>query len=183
LGSARFIVEDAIVRKPALVDLDRALLCWREAFHRCRELEPTRDELMMAAELEEYGLAQNVDLDVGESILCSIVSSRGLAVLVTGDKRAIEGIERSILDALPASAGVAGRVWCIEQALLHLVGTQGAHAIRKALCSEPGVDRALFVCGECGSEGDIDPSVGLRSYIDDLRVRAPTALADDGALT
>ena len=119
----------------------------------------------------------SIALDGGESLLCAIAIVRPVPTVVTGDKRAIEGLEQLIRVVKPLEA-LSGKIVCLEQTIAALLGRLGEASIRAAICAEPGADVALSLSFQCGRGiGGIRDADGLRSYIQDLQCRAPTVLA------
>lgn len=176
---ARFVVR-AKLRKATLVRAAAAALELMEGvIARAQSLEPSIDEVRVAAELEHAAARANLDLDVGESQLCAIVLARGLPKLVTGDKRAIAALE-VLLGAANKAGQLAGRVLCLEQLVRSLLNAGKGPQVRDAVCGEPSVDRALTACFSCTSP-EVGPerwAEGLTSYINSLRSSAPSVMAD-----
>lgn len=139
-------------------------------------LEPTPEELALAARLEDTAQTENIQLDSGESILAAVSAVRRVNML-TGDKRAVVAME-SLLKSFPELMEVAGRVICLEQVLVSLSDSLGALNVRVRICADPMADTAIRLVFSCGSEvrDDFYPT-GLISYIDDLRRNAPTMLS------
>jgi len=177
LGTARYVVPRRLLRDPRLVNRDQAVARWGTFFVDAEEVEPTPKAIDLATALEEAAAAAGVPLDVGESLLCAVAIDRPVPGVVTGDKRAIEALEL-LLAGVNELRSLTGRVLCLEQLIEALIPRLGAGVTRAAVCAEPCADRALSLCFQCGrrSDGRIDPE-GLRSYIGDLRRRAPTILA------
>jgi hypothetical protein len=141
-------------------------------------LETTAEEQSLAATMEALAQSLLVNLDTGESQLVAMLALRALPGLLTGDKRAVVAIEQ-LIDLVGEIVGVGGKVTCLEQLVRRAVATGDAAAIRRAICSEPAVDRTLSICFECSSPEQSGASVfeGLDSYISDLRLRAPRTLS------
>lgn len=177
LSEARFVVEKAIRSADFSGDINSALDAARQFIDAAVVLDPTDDEQNTAAELEYRAQEAGLPLDVGESLLCAIVMNRTIPLLLTGDKRAIESLQH-LLGAHPPLAAIVGRVKCLEQLVLALVGVEGVEAIRKKICAQ-AVDRSLIYCFSCFQQDIEAQSVvdGLNSYIGDLRGRAPDVLA------
>ena len=184
LGAARFVVKNYIQRSEAIRDSDRALQTLTSFLDDAEELEPTVDEVLLATRIEEAATQASVELDTGESQLCAILLTRSIAVLVTGDKRAIAAAD-AIVPALPELTGLAGKLACLEQLILRLAERIGCAEGRTRICAEPMVDKALSICFACNSPGgqsDHSSLEGLKSYINDLRSKAPTTLCSDDML-
>ncbi len=179
LGAAPFVVR-AKLRNAKLNRGPETAIGLLEELVRCAAmLEPTTEEARFAAELEFAAQRANVNLDEGESQVCAIVIGRALSWLVTGDKRAVKALEQLLGDRGELTE-LAGKVLCLEQLFLRLIGMDNAAAIRDAVCGEPGVDHALAVCFSCNSP-EVGPdswSDGLQSYIANLRDAAKTVLAE-----
>jgi hypothetical protein len=179
LGAARFVICDRIKRgklddfEPSIEDRAAAL------FDAVCELEPTSDELNLANELEREAQRMGLPLDAGESQLCAIVAERGLARLTTGDKRAIESLEK-ICGAAPWLDKLSGRICCLEQLVAAAVADAAVFAeLCPRVCADTSVDKTLSICFGC--LGDSSPSIPdvtacLSSYIEAVRASAPTLL-------
>lgn len=178
LAVARFVISGRIKRDRSLVDPERARASFERSIGRFREVEPTEAELAVAAEFEAAAQALNLELDGGESQLLAILIERRLALLLTGDKRAIVAIERIAADMLPGPSIV-----CMEQVMTTLLGRIGLTRLRERVCAEPAVDQAMTSCFACRSTVVDAPSVeeGLRSYVGHLRKSSSRILlqADD----
>jgi len=177
LGAARYVVADRLSRDERVLHRDQAIVRWEEFLGLAEELEPSPEALDLATTFEEVALSVGVALDVGESLLCAVAIVRPVPSVITGDKRAIEAME-ILVPTVNQLETLAGRVVCLEQLIEALVRRLGVDATRLAICRQPKADRALSICFQCGlgADGQLDPD-GLRSYIADLRGRAPTMLA------
>ncbi len=170
LGSARFVLPKALRRRPpsrveaAASELDNALAT-------LETLEPTGEETILAAELEYEALRQALPLHGGECLLISMLSSRDLKHLLTGDRNAISALGKLILPASLDSAKLVGKFICFEQAVLHMALSRGASAVRNEICAERDVDTAMRVCFSCSSPdvGEASWLAGLESHIGQLR--------------
>lgn len=178
LGAARFVVPSAIQRHDRIRNKDVAAAEWRAVADVVETMEPSTQELVIATAIEEAALRRGLPLDSGESQLCAIAIERSLSHLATGDKRAIATAETISIECVELGS-LAGKVVCLEQLVKALIAALGPDAVRRAVCSEAGVDRALSVCLSCASLTDGSPfdGAGLASYIADLRANAPTLLA------
>jgi len=179
LASARFVIPTKIAKAKLQGDRDLALRRLREFLDRSESLEPTVEEQKMAADLELIALKLGVSLDVGESQLCTILVSRLVPLLHTGDKRAIVAIEK-LLDAETRLLPICGKVVCLEQLFLNALRRESADFLRGATCGEPSIDIALTICFSCYSdqvryESHVE---GLRSYVEALRRDATRVLAE-----
>ncbi len=177
LGSARFVVRDRIARDPRIRDRDRTRTNWGRFAASAIELEPSDETISLATSLEEAATDLGLQLDSGESILCAEAIAQPASALLTGDKRAIEALER-LLPVIGELRDVSNRVVCLEQVIDAIVRRIGEDTVRAAVCDEPRVDIAVALCFQChrDADGRLDPE-GLRSYIADARRRAPTMLA------
>jgi hypothetical protein len=176
VGKARLAVAVAGGSAPATVldDFD-ALVAELEA------LEPTPAELELAASFEEGARVHNQQLDAGESQLAAIVIERS-GVLLTGDKRAITSFE-ALLDQIRELERLAGKVACLEQALMSLIHHLSPDTVRSAVCRAPEADVAMRLAFECG-RGLIDDfaPLGLVSYVTAVRRSAPRVIVQQDSL-
>jgi hypothetical protein len=178
LGAARFVVSKRIQRSPLNKGTEAAIANLQYFLTRAVTIEPTEAERSMAGEFELAALHAGVSLDAGESQLCAVLITRLVPLLFTGDKRAIRGIER-LLDSEDRLAALCGKVRCLEQLVLDaLPGSGEANSLRKSICAEAHIDKALTICFGCSSGPDGgDYSAGLQSYIADLRKQATRMLS------
>jgi hypothetical protein len=170
LGQARFVVSKRLRRMRLTGSVDDAVAELAQMLEHAVLLEPTKTEIILAADIEARAAEGSHELDSGESQLAAIVVSRGLPLLQTGDKRAIRGME-ALLDVISELMGLAGRVMCLEQ-LVHAAVSRGSlDDLRGRVCREPAVDTALAMCFACQSPNPSANDVleGLASYIEDLR--------------
>lgn len=179
LGAARFVVCGAIRKANLCTDRGTVEGRFLRFVDQAIELEPSSEELDMAAELEFQAQKLNLAMDVGESQLCAITITRNVPLLVTGDKRAIRSMEH-LLRQEPRLQALGGRVKCLEQLMLSLLEEDPAD-VRGAVCAEPAVDKALTLSFSCSSSTASVESwaEGLRSYVGATRRDAPKTLADD----
>lgn len=179
LGAAKYVIRDRIRRgkltedDPSIEDRAAAL------FEAASALEPTSDELDLANELEREAQRMALPLDTGESQLCAVVALRGLALLTTGDKRAIKSLEK--LRALaPWLEKLTGKIRCLEQLVAAAVVDDAVStALGSRVCADASVDKTLSICFGClggSSPSKSDVAACLRSYIEALRMSAPTLL-------
>lgn len=176
LGAAKFVVASRIDRMRLCSDREPARTSALDLIARSASLEPSTDELGFAVEIETAAQRRGLELDAGESQLAAIVLTRGIAMLETGDKRAIRAFE-ALLDEIPLLYGLRGRLRCLEQIIARCVPVMDADKLANAVCAHPHVDKTLSIC--CGCFGpraaalDFD---GLASYIGALRAEAPRVL-------
>lgn len=183
LGAARFVVGKYLARRGNIVDRAAAQKAFGQYLESATELEPTESELATATAIEEEAQRLGLDLDGGESQLCAMALHRGMALLLTGDKRAIIALER-ICSVSGILGALGGRIACMEQAISGVTDRIGPIVARDAICAEPHVDKAISICFECSqstARQNFHP-VGLASYIEDLRGKAPKMLYPSDSL-
>jgi hypothetical protein len=178
LGTARFVASRRLKRPGIVKDSASSLKQLAEFFERVSILEPSDAEVDLAAELEIAAQLDGLALDAGESQLCAIAIERRIPLLLTGDKRAIEALERLILSE-PRLEQVCGKVMCLEQILLQTLRLKEPKAIWSAVCNEQEIDKALTVAFGCSRpELSLEAVLeGLASYINAVRQLAPRILA------
>jgi hypothetical protein len=178
LASAKFVVSKRIGSARLLGNHASARAAFLGFLSRASALEPTTGEQKMAANLEFAAQKLAISLDSGESQLCAILVHRALPSLLTGDKRAIAAIER-LLDAESKLIPICGKVKCLEQLFAAALARDGSTDLRRAVCAEPEIDKALTICFSCGSPSMAPASFqdGLNSYINALRHLAGRVLA------
>lgn len=176
LGAAKYVVIKKLTKKPPQRGAELAIQELKEVFAEIAELEPTSEEVQMAANLEYAAHELDLEFDGGESLLCAMLLQRGADYLFTGDKRAISAMATFISKQL--TAGLAGRVVCLEQLFMHLICAIDPSTVRQAICAEPLADKTLANCFACRSTNSTLESwaEGLSSYISDLTSKAPGAL-------
>ena len=176
LGAAPFVVRKRLGKRVA-GDPSEALSRFEAFMAEARLLEPSPEELETSVNLEEAALRLGAELDAGESQLCAISLHRGLPLVLTGDKRAIEAAER-LLSEVPDLIRLTARLACLEQAAVLAVHRLGALEVRRRVVAQPEMDRALSICFSYTNPyvpDDFYPT-GLKSYIEDVRKSAPTVL-------
>ena len=183
LGAARYVVGDQLARREDVQDSSGAEERFARFLETTVELEPTDEEVDLATAIEEFAVRENLPIDEGESQLCAIVVCRSISAVMTGDKRAIESLE-VVVNGLQELTQLQERVICLEQLVKALVERIGASGTRSRVCAESRIDRAISICFECtqAAEPPGFAPVGLQSYVDELRTRAPTVMKPDGAL-
>lgn len=179
LGAARFMISKRITKRPPVRGAEAALREFEALLGKLGVLEPTQEEVVLAAELEYLAGQAGQSLDGGESLLCAILITRAWDLVFTGDKRAITAV--SMLLPQQVCKPLAGRLVCLEQLFLHLLSVADPVAVRAAVCSERHADRALTSCFACHSEVAATEGFfeGLDSYVRALRAAAPGVLSDD----
>ena len=178
LGAAKFVVPYYIKRRKLAGDVAAAEMCFFSFLASSEALEPSSDERELAAALEANAQQLSLSLDPGESQLVSILVSRILPWLATGDKRAIPALEK-LLDTDARLANLTGKIRCLEQLVKQMLVNGDYTIIRNAICSEPAVDKALTICFGCSSQGSTSTNThqGLDSYIGAIRASAARVLA------
>ncbi len=178
LGAARYVVPKRIDRMSLSGDRNVARTAALDLIARGSPLEPSSDELALAAAIETAAQRRGLQLDTGESQLAAMTLLREIAFLETGDKRAIRGFER-LVDELAELRPLCGRLRCLEQIVSGCLNAVGPDTFAHAVCGEPDVDRTLSICFRCYSPPPqgraLDPDA-LDSYIADLRGSAPRLL-------
>jgi len=183
LGAARFVVGKYLERRGAIEDRKAAQHRFRDYLSTVIVLEPTISEVKLASAIEEAAILLDLDLDSGESQLCAIAVFRGSSLVLTGDKRAIAGAE-TLKESIGELTSLAGRLVCLEQAIMGMVERAGIDTIRLLICAEPAIDKSLSICFECHALAE-EPSLeltGLLSYIRDIRRQASTLLYEPDSL-
>lgn len=184
LGVARYVLGRAITKRKNIADREGAAARLAGLLGRAQPVEPSAEEVALAAEFEAVAQSLEVELDGGESQLLAVLIMRSAAILLTGDKRAIRAIEPVVKESEHRER-VAGRVVCLEQLAAALVGRHGAEVIRGRVCGEAAVDVSLAICFSCSAGGCEATSIleGLASYVRDLRRHVQYALADGDDLS
>jgi hypothetical protein len=184
LGVAKYVLGRAITKRKNIADRESATHRLAYLLSRVALIEPSDEELLLAAGFEETAQSLGVELDGGESQLLAVLIRRSAGLLLTGDKRAIRAIE-PVLETSGGREQVTRRVACLEQLVMSLVGSHGAEAIHRCVCREAAVDKSLSSCFACASGVCNGQSIleGLGSYIRDLRRDAPCAMVDSDDLS
>ncbi|MFN4159459.1 MAG: hypothetical protein ACK4GO_13780 [Gemmobacter sp.] len=146
-------------------------------------LEPTEDEVSLAASIEEISLAEGLDIDVGESQLFAVALMRSDTLVATGDKRAVcscSGIE----PGFPEIAGLRGRIISTEQVLARLLDLIDHEALRARVCADREADKTAEICFSCSKEAVPVAEVlsALESYQKDLATRSMYYTSDSLAI-
>lgn len=176
LGVARYVVAAQLQRQKGVADRALAAEQFSKIVARVKELEPSDVEVDLATTIEEAAARRQLQLDTGEAQLFAVAVERHLTSVLTGDKRAIAAAEELLPD-VGSLLALARRVVCLEQGLALLVTRIGPCELRARVCASP-VDTAITICFACHSApGDEFYPEGLHSYIEALRVAAPTLLA------
>jgi hypothetical protein len=177
LGAARFVLADKIRKRGDAATRSADIQRLDSFLTKAEIVEPTEEERVLAAEFESLGQKLNVALDSGESQLCAILIERYLPLLLTGDKRAIVGLEQ-LLNSHARLAEICEKVECLEQIVLAALDLCAVGVIRTCVCSHTTVDKTLSICFGCSSSSTstADIVAGLDSYIRALRRDAPHIL-------
>ncbi len=177
LAIARFTLRTRLSKAANVADRHGAAAALEQFLVKATLLEPGTAEIELAASLEEQAIASGHEFDAGESQLVAMLLTRGAALLITGDKRAIAAL------AAIVPQEVEGRVACLEQLLATLLDIHPLAEMRNGVCAEPKVDKAVTACMACSTNPEgADVLAGLSSYINDLRKRVGTILAPCEAL-
>jgi hypothetical protein len=138
-----------------------------------QRLEPTEEEVLLAADFEQKARDLALELDGGESQLFAILLSRNARLMVTGDKRAVRALE--LISPLEGYRRVA----CFEQLIAAIIKVLGHSKVRTKICGEPRTDKAMTMCFSCGLSTAAPENIdeGLKSYINSIRQTAPNVLA------
>ena len=181
LGVARFVVKKR-AKFARFLNSDRVASQVGDFLARVAFVEPTDDEIQLAADLEAAARDLSGSLDVGEAQLLAILLTRASPALITGDKRAIEAV------AALGVGDIAARVACLEQLFVSLASIRDTEGLRRQVCAEPSADQALSNCFACrslettelGQEGLI---LALQSYVEDLRRSSGNLLMTNDGLS
>lgn len=182
LGSARWVcnarLQEFVLRGDASPDV---LDVFHEALSRVEELEPTREELLLAAKLEAASGELRLPLDTGESQLAAVVAFRG-GLLLTGDKRAIAALEHLSSGDTSELDSLTGRVASLEHVMMTLILHLGATRVRRAVCESPTADTAMRLAFTCGGTPSDSPPQGLLSYLNAVQASATRLCTDAQSL-
>ncbi|WP_175656961.1 hypothetical protein [Burkholderia ambifaria] len=176
IAAAQFVVSGKFKKKLKEPQLAEAKAHFQEAIASIAAIEPSSEELALAARLESAALGMGVDLDLGESQICALMVSRGVDLMMTGDKRAIKAI--AALKEHEACAYAHGKVACLEQLVLWMIAGAGLEAVQTSICALPAVDTSLNIALGCYSQSANLESCqeGLMSYINYIRTDVPRVL-------
>lgn len=175
LGAAKFVVSHRLRTLDSVMNGDGALAEFHAFMELANELEPSSHEIELATAIEEEAQRAGVEVDSGESQLAAIAIRRATSILLTGDKRAMAGLE-VVAAFVPEMAPLRGSIASLEQLVLTVASSLGLHEVRTRVCAERHVDQALSISLSCNSGSAAVTTGGLASYIQDLRARAPTLL-------
>ena len=158
LFSARFVLALTIRRNSKSSNKERIAQSLQYLLSHFEEVEPTEQELQLAAAIEEEAMQRSLPLDSGESILASVLCHRDAESLITGDKRAISAIERLVSNFPKTRNAIA----CFEQLMLTIIGFSDLESLRKAVCTEACADRSMAICFCCHSEAVSSKTIRAR---------------------
>lgn len=133
-------------------------------------IEPSDDEVTLAAQLAEAAMQTDHAVDGGESLLFAVALNRS-ARIATGDKRAVRGLAAIAINE-PGCDALRGSVVTLEWIVSALVARRGHENVRAAICAMPRADRTLSICFRC--QGNVctqeDVTDALGSYQRSLSV-------------
>jgi hypothetical protein len=152
LGLTHLIAHKQLARHGHVTDVHGAEAELRCLLAMLGRLEPTDDEVTLAAELAATAQQRSLSLDVGEAQLIAIVISRRLPLMVTGDKRALVALG-GLLTRTHERAALIGRLACFEQVVSSIAAVIGEHELRSRVCAEPALDIVMRLACSCGREG------------------------------
>jgi hypothetical protein len=122
-----------------------------------------------AATLEHFVSVDSID--PGEAQMFALSAERSLVIL-TGDKRAL----RALSGVTHVHEAMAGRVACLEAVLVALCEKLGEEPVRRAVQPLLSLDTTVRICF---SSDSTSPTIGLRSYLQDVKRQAhPLSLWD-----
>lgn len=179
LGVGRFVVRRKAERAGRFQNLAAVAASVDALLGQLGVVEPSEDEIELAAEFETAALREGVEFDTGEAQLLAMLLHRSSPAMVTGDKRAVIAMFKL------ADAHAPGVVMCFEQLLTEVVVRHPLEPLRISICREPNADRATSMCFACATIeatelGREDVTLALQSYVSDLRKRSGDVLmADD----
>lgn len=179
LGAVQFILKNKMSKHVPVRGINVAIGELDAFLAKVELLEPTEDEVNLAADLEFLATSLGMELGNGESILCAVMHIRHKDYLFTGDKRAIKAIQVVINNwNNTVQLDVKNKVICLEQLVSALLQNLPFDETRIKICQEPTVDKALSACFACkSSETTVDScQEGLSSFINDLKKQAPSVL-------
>src|SRR5260370_733796 len=177
LGTMKFVVSRRIRRLGLNGGPDEAIACLESLLERIAVIEPTDEEQRMAADFELNAQRAGVSLDAGESQLCALAVTRSIPRLLTGDKRAIAGLD-VLLEQDQRLSELCGKLYCLEHLVSKALSADSAGTIRNAICAQGAVDKTLAICFSCRNEPQPEVTAQcLESYMRDLRIGALRILA------
>lgn len=185
LGAAPFVLAKAVSKSRSISDRLGVAQRLTDAVKLCILLEPSEEETLLAAALEDAGQRLGFPFDTGESLLVAILSTRAGHALATGDKRAL-----AVLPTLADGAGILPklqfRIACLEQVISAVIKScPDSDLAAKKVCSEPLADTAISICFGCASESFAAEAAiaALSSYTNHLRKECVPLLAEGDDLS
>jgi len=177
LVATKYVVHNKIRKQILKQDTKIILHRLEQVIGKLDQLEPSPEELNIAAQLEFKAQQLNISFDTGESQLCAIMLARKLPYLLTGDKRAIIAAE-TIFREHNDFVALKAKMICIEQAFLWLLENNSYGDIRDRVCIDAGTDKSLAICFSCTSQQTTYKNIqdGLNSYIHSLVKQAPNVV-------
>lgn len=174
LSVSAYVIPKRVATKKGLSNLQRITDDCAALLAELIKVEPTDEEINLAADFEDRARAMQLELDVGESQLLAILISRQSQLMVTGDKRAISAAE-VFIEARPECRH---KIACFEQILLEILRYKDAGALRTNICAEAVADKAISICFSCQQAcvRQDDVFEGLKSYIGAVRGKAAESL-------
>lgn len=168
LAIAKFTLRNRVERSRAIKDKAAVKEALELALAKVRHLEPTQEEIEIAADLEQEAAMLGLAFDGGESQLTAMLLKRNGSALVTGDKRAINALAKI------NPPEIHRRIGCLEQLIASVATQFGVGRVREGVCAERDCDKAITASFACSSSTLSLPElmVGLRSYINFLRKEA-----------
>src|SRR5688572_15563506 len=137
LAVAKHVIRSLVDRSKKLLDKGAAVAELEAIFDKVQQLEPTHEEIVLAAVYEDAAGELALELDGGESLLFAILLKRNARLIVTGDKRAIGALEQI------STADGHGCVACFEQLIATIAASTGHSGLRINICAEPNADKAM----------------------------------------
>ena len=179
LSSARFVVNDRLNRNSN--NDEQISRAWDELFAGVNEIVPDTSEILLAAEFEEIASRANVEFDVGESLLLSVLIHRNCRAVITGDKRAIISIGKINKDIELGSNCVG----CFEQLMISMLSIEPFFDLRSRICANANTDKTMTICFSCSSSSTTKSVTtdAIRSYISEVRTTCPDGLLDGDDLS
>lgn len=179
LGVVKLIAPRQL-RRMRLRDPVRAASLLSDLLEGLAEVEPSPEEVALAAELAGEAQRLDLQLDAGEAQLAAIAILRPLPLLVTGDKRAIAALPL-VLEEPAGDQALVGRVACLEQIVQAITRKLGPTETRRRVCGEPAADGALGLACSCGSAAwrSADLEEAMASFVAAVKRTAPDLLAPD----
>lgn len=165
LAISRFTLRSRLRAARNLVDPESTAEAIDNLIANTTLIEPTEEEIEMAADFEEEAIQHSLELDTGESQLLAILLRRDSPLLLTGDKRAIQAIHNLGI------RGIDRRLACLEQLVATILVRCGCQKLRERVCGEPRADSAVTYCFACSASNvtEKDIRAGLASYVNYLR--------------